>query len=57
MRHGERQEGCDLSVHPAGTQPGVVVEESSHGLGRRRLYCSIGMDILKPATDSFTVQG
>jgi len=50
MGHDERQERCDLPVHPAGTHPSVVVKENrSHGLGRRPLDCNIGMDILNPA--------
>jgi hypothetical protein len=28
MGHDERQERCDLPVHPAGTHPGVVVKET-----------------------------
>jgi hypothetical protein len=28
MGHDERQERCDLPVHPAGAHPGVVVKET-----------------------------
>ena len=56
MGHDERQERCDLPVHPAGTHPGVVVMVPTV-LVVERCIATIGMDILNPTPDSFTVQG
>ena len=39
MGHDELQEGCDVPVHTAGTRCRRKGNRS-HGLGRRRLYCS-----------------
>ena len=58
MGHDERQERCDLPVHPAGTHPGVVVKETVPRSWSSTVVLQQSVsDILNPAPDSFTVQG